>query len=338
MKAALLALGAACGATPAPVIHSDAPVVASRPLGPHATNDGLRGFEDGQPVTLAALQDWAPGTDVVAHQPGYFVFTPKGVRLTSEQMDDLVPDGAVAVIDYRSPYYPNMSVMRPNVTNEYGIAAGMTLAQAMEHAPALKCDTRDEPVCEVPGSRLRFITAKMSATLPPSPATLIIKWWVWNGSGRARGEYKQPIDKWMFTAGGIGPIDGFARARVDDIEKRIAAFAPGVTVVEAVPTEPEISQDVAIEIVKGGEVLVELLGYRKSGGLSQMRTRSKAFPTRMGVRVGDTLATVKKKIDQVPCTVPPDGDRPYPMCWAEGVRYRFTPDDLVVEQIDTEVY
>jgi hypothetical protein len=280
----------------APAVPHPAPANQSTAkLGPHATDEGLRGFEDGQPITKAALEGWVPNSDVIEHVPGYFVFVPHGVRLPREELDSVIPKGAIAVIDNRSPYFPHMSVMRPGVTNMFPIEVGMTLDEAKRRVPALECEGQ-QPLCAVPRSRIHYVTENGR-----------IDWWVWSGSGRPRAVYRAPVAEWRFEAGGIGPIDGKTPPTVEAIAK----LAPGLTVA-AEGTD-------AITLSRNGRLVVrfEVLRGRE---LLRMNTTTPEIATRAGLRVGDTLRDFMKRTEGT-CYYAVKDKLAIIECGDRGVRY-----------------
>ena len=167
MRALVLLAACAAPAAPPTSLANTAP-----PDLPHAAQGGLRGFEDGQPITKATLAGWVAGTDVIEYVPNYFVFVRHGVRLSNEVLDSVVPEGAIGVIDNRSPTSPSLIAESAAIINPWGVQVGMTIAEVRQRVPGLVCTGAATPLCQQPPARIHFVTDAGK-----------VHWWVWHGSG-----------------------------------------------------------------------------------------------------------------------------------------------------------
>ncbi len=320
---------AACGSSPPPATLANSAVAGP----PHVTAEGLRGFEDGQPITKPALEGWVAGADVLEYVPNYFVFLRHGVHLSREVLDDVVPAGAIGLIDYRGPQSPTMIVESAAITNPWGVQVGMTITELRQRIPGAVCD---RTACEPPHSRFRFITTGDK-----------VAWWVWHGSGRPRAAYHAPVDDWRFEAGGIGPIDGTVPATL----ATIAALAPGLVVTADGPDGFVLSRD--------GTPWVRLEARR--GELVGMTATTPVLATRAGSRVGMSMRDAKAHEHYLACMRRlDDHGNTFAECDSRGVHLAFarhpasaaerqaaednTPVDEValagapIEELHTEVY
>jgi len=338
VKRALVVL-AACASRPvAPLAANVARPTA--PLGPHASQDGLRGFEDGQPITLDALASWVPGARVIEHVPGYFVFVAPGVELSRDELDSVDPARAIAVLDDRSDYDPSLAVMARDVTNPWGVEPGMSIGEVKRRLPSLRCDERGPPLCVLPHSRIHFVVE--ASVL----GELHVVRWLWHGSGRTRAAYRAPVADWRFEAGGIGPIDGMTPATAD----ALAALAPGLSIAP-VPDGFVVS--------RAGVLAVHLHVFHD--GFSTMDLTTPVTATRSGLHVGDSLRALHARLPGATCGLhAEDGGIATIQCDDRGVRYwagshpmtardralvdAEAPFDeavtagLLIDRIETEVY
>jgi hypothetical protein len=314
---------------------------------------GLRGLEDGQPVGVKALSGLFPTATVLERNKEQFEIRVPG-RTTPAPVTGVDAE-VIAVVSTGS--LTSLVAYGPEVRASSGLGVGSTIAELAAAVPELECARWDPDIaCSSPYGRFSFFAraTTVTAALPSDLSTatdFVVTWWSWTGSGRAKSAAAAPMKEWKAERGGIGPIDRTTRPT----KANVASVLRNLTVVE----QPD-GKSAGFLIVKKGKSPLFWLRVLNDHIITLSITSAK-FPTLTGVRVGDTLDTVRTKEPGLACVHTwsrgPSGGMHAVTCAGDGVEYWFATEhvtgnepfvvpppvdldaskDLVVDQIHVEL-
>lgn len=279
-------------AAPRPVVSSHGPPGGDRrDEGIHLGTDGLRGFEDGQPLARTALEVLLPGSRAYYNRgtsPNPYRKEWTVALGASKEPAMEIDESNVEVMGRRV-----VMVTSPAVRTSLGVDVGGKLGAAAR-LHRIRCVVRDanQLDCVVVGTRFQLearggeVDQLAGVGRNPAPRAAdypdhaIIKIY-WRGPVRPPSLRKQPIERWTATRGGIGPIDRLS----------------GTTAAQLAPRFPAGYGLRQRSTSNGHEITVEhdhapfLRFVVREDELADAFIETPAIPSARGIRVGDKLAT-----------------------------------------------